>query len=219
RRGDQRGAGRAPVHAALGMGRRRRRRGDRPADERRRPAPGVAGAENRRPDAHPLLRLRAARAPGARGRGAQAAALAQHHAGARLVLVGEPLTMRYAQELSALADALAPGAVIFERSLPADALADRYRSAHAFLCLSEHEGFCIPVLEALHFGVPVIARPAGAVPEVAGDAALLVADEDPAVVAELIHLAVSDAALRAELRRRGAARVAAYAPGRPEAAL
>ena len=42
-----------------------------------------------------------------------------------------------------------------------------------FVCLSEHEGFCIPLLEAFHFGVPVIARPGGAVPEVAGDAALL----------------------------------------------
>jgi len=143
----------------------------------------------------------------------------EHAPGARLVLVGEPLTVRYAQELSALADALAPGAVTFERSLPADALADRYRSAHAFLCLSEHEGFCIPVLEAMHFGVPVIARPAGAVPEVAGDAALYVPDDDPAVIAELIQLAVTDADLRAELRARAAARVAARAPARTEAAL
>jgi glycosyltransferase involved in cell wall biosynthesis len=138
---------------------------------------------------------------------------------ARLVLVGEPLTARYASELAALADAVAPGAVTFERSLAPAELAARYRSAHAFLCLSEHEGFCIPVLEALHFGVPVVARPAGAVPEVAGDAALFVPDDDPAVVAELLHLAVTDAGLRAELRRRGAARVAAFAPERTEAAL
>ena len=143
----------------------------------------------------------------------------EHDPHARLVLVGEPLTARYAAELHQLADAIAPGAVRFERSLSSAELAARYREAHAFVCLSEHEGFCIPVLEALHFGVPVVARPAGAVPEVAGDAALLVADEDPAVVAELIHLAVSDAALRAELRRRGAARVAAYGPERTEAAL
>jgi len=129
------------------------------------------------------------------------------------------LTQRYASELAALADAVAPGAVSFERSVPAAALADRYRGAHAFLCLSEHEGFCVPVLEALHFGVPVVARPAGAVPEVAGDAALFVPDEDPAVVAELLHLAIADRELRAELRRRGAARVAAWAPERTEDAL
>src|SRR4051794_24932726 len=143
----------------------------------------------------------------------------EHAPGARLVLVGEPLTQRYASELAALADAVAPGAVTFERSLPGSALAERYRAAHAFLCLSEHEGFCVPVLEALHFGVPVIARPAGAVPEVPGDAAVYVPDDAPAVVAELLHLAVTDAHLRAELRRRGAARVAAWAPERTEAAL
>ena len=73
----------------------------------------------------------------------------EHAPDARLVLVGEPLTQRYATELAALGDAVAPGAVSFERSLPAAALADRYRGAHAFLCLSEHEGFCVPVLEAL----------------------------------------------------------------------
>src|SRR4051812_34169757 len=143
----------------------------------------------------------------------------EHAPDARLVLVGEPLTQRYAGELAALADAVAPGAVSFERSLTPAELADRYRCAHAFLCLSEHEGFCIPVLEALHFGVPVVARPAGAVPEVAGDAALYVPDADPAVVAELLHLAVTDTELRAELRRRGAARIEAFAPERTENAL
>lgn len=143
----------------------------------------------------------------------------EHAPDARLVLVGEPLTPRYAAELHAVADALAPGAVSFERSLSAAELADRYRSAHVFLCLSEHEGFCIPVLEALHFGLPVVARPNGAVPEVAGDAALYVADDDAAVVAELVHLAIGDAELRAELRRRGAARAASYAPERTEQLL
>jgi glycosyltransferase involved in cell wall biosynthesis len=58
----------------------------------------------------------------------------------------------------------------------------------------------------------VIARPAGAVPETAGDAALLVDDEDPAVVAELLHLAVTDGELRTELARRGRERLEQYAP-------
>jgi glycosyltransferase involved in cell wall biosynthesis len=98
-------------------------------------------------------------------------------------------------------------------------LAARYRAAHAFLTLSEHEGFCIPLLESFHFGLPVIARPVGGIPEVAGDAALLADDEDLAVVAELLHLAVTDEALRGELRRRAAARLAAYAPAETEAKL
>jgi L-malate glycosyltransferase len=131
---------------------------------------------------------------------------------ARLVLVGEPITAGYADRIRALADELAPGAVAIERGLSPLQLGDRYRAAHAFLCLSEHEGFCIPLLEAFHFGIPVVARPEGAIPETVGDAALLTDDPDLAVVAELLHLAVSDHELRAELRRRGEARVAAYSP-------
>ena len=61
----------------------------------------------------------------------------------------------------------------------------------------------------------MIARAIGGVPEVAGDAALLLADGDgESVAAELLALAVGDGELRAELRERGAARVAAYAPQR-----
>ncbi len=132
--------------------------------------------------------------------------------GARLVCVGEPVTERYAAQLSALAEELAPGAVTFERGLSAGALAARYAEAAVFVGLSEHEGFCIPLLEAFHHGVPVVARPAGGVPEVAGDAALLVPDRDLAVVAELVALAATDPELRASLAERGRARLAAFAP-------
>ena len=136
---------------------------------------------------------------------------------ARLVLVGEPLNPNYLASLRQLAEELAPGAVQFRSSLSADELAAQWRAAHAFVCLSEHEGFCIPVLEALHFGVPVVTRPAGGIPEVAGDAALLLdpADDLP-VVAEAVAAVVEDAALRAELRRRGAARSAAFEPAATE---
>lgn len=137
----------------------------------------------------------------------------RHHApGARLVLVGDPITPQYSDGLRRLADSLAPGAVQIESGLTPEALGERYRSAHAFLCLSEHEGFCIPLVEAFHFGLPVIARPTGAIPDTAGDAALLLDEPDRAVVAELLHLAVSDQALRAELRRRAAARLEVYSP-------
>jgi glycosyltransferase involved in cell wall biosynthesis len=131
---------------------------------------------------------------------------------ALLVIVGEPLTPLYGEAIRDLGERLAPGAVEFASMLSAEELAARWRGAHAFVSLSEHEGFCIPLLEAFHFGVPVIARAAGGVPEVAGDAALLLEGPvDLAVVAELIHLAVSDAELRAALRARGEQRLEAYA--------
>jgi glycosyltransferase involved in cell wall biosynthesis len=136
----------------------------------------------------------------------------RHWPDARLVLVGGPLTPRYLDGLRELAETIAPGAVTFEQGLDDAELAERYRAAHAFVCLSEHEGFCIPLLEAFHMGVPVVARPIGGIPEVAGDAALLVEDDDLAVVAELVKLAVEDTELRDELRRRGRERLAPFAP-------
>lgn len=135
---------------------------------------------------------------------------------ARLVLVGEPLNPPYLSRLRDLAEQLAPGAVTFEQGLATDELAERFRRAHAFVSLSEHEGFCIPLLEAFHMGVPVVARPAGGVPEVAGDAALLTDDRDPAVLAELVALAVEDEPLRAELIGRGRARLPQFAAGETE---
>jgi len=140
-----------------------------------------------------------------------------HAPDARCVLVGEPINASFGERLEAFAETVAPGAVELARGLSAAQLGERYRSAHAFLCLSEHEGFCIPVLEALHFGVPVVTRPSGAIPEVAGDAALYVEDRDPAVVAELLALVIGDADLRAELARRGSARLAELSPSRTEA--
>ena len=137
----------------------------------------------------------------------------RHAPDARLVLVGAPINWAYDGAMRELAEELSPGRVTIESGLTREQLADRWRSADAFVCLSEHEGFCIPLLEAFHFGVPVIARAIGGVPEVAGDAALLLSEtDDEGVAAELLALVVGDAELRGALRERGAARVAAYAP-------
>ena len=131
---------------------------------------------------------------------------------ARLVMVGEPLSVKYGRAIRELADQLAPGAVTIESGLAPERLWERYRAAHVLLSLSEHEGFCIPLLEAFHFGVPVVARAVGGVPEVAGDGALLFpeGEGDRPAVAELLHLAVTDDELRRELRERGRRRVAAF---------
>jgi glycosyltransferase involved in cell wall biosynthesis len=131
--------------------------------------------------------------------------------GARLVLVGSPATAEFGAELRTLADRLAPGAVTFESEVSGARLASRYAEAHVFLCLSEHEGFCIPLLEAFHSGVPVIARDAGAVGEVVGDAGVLLGATDRVeTVAELLPIVIGDAELRAELGARGARRLEHY---------
>jgi glycosyltransferase involved in cell wall biosynthesis len=139
---------------------------------------------------------------------------------ARLVLVGTPLSAQFAAGLQRLGDELAPGAVSLQSSLAPEDLWRRYRSAGAFLCLSEHEGFCIPLLEAFHFRLPVIARDAGAAGEVVGDAGVLVDGGDGVgVVAELLSIVMGDGELRAELATRGQARLAHYDYGRTARAL
>jgi glycosyltransferase involved in cell wall biosynthesis len=133
---------------------------------------------------------------------------------ARLVLVGLPLSPDYGAALAALAQELAPGAVSFETGLASAELWQRYRSAGAFLCLSEHEGFCIPLLEAFHFRVPVVARDAGAVSEVVGDAGVLLrGDDGVATIAELLAIVLDDGELRAELAQRGERRLQRYDHG------
>jgi glycosyltransferase involved in cell wall biosynthesis len=144
----------------------------------------------------------------------------RHQPAARLVLVGTPQTPAYGEALAQLAERLAPGAVTFATGVTADRLWDYYRSANAFLCLSEHEGFCIPLLEAFHFGVPVIARDAAAVGEVVGDAGILLsADDGISTIAEVLRIVVDDPELSSELRARGERRLQTFDHGQTAAKL
>ncbi len=73
-------------------------------------------------------------------------------------------------------------------------LAREYATADVFLCLSEHEGYCVPLLEAMASDLPIIGFAAGAVPETMGDAGLLLHDKSPSVVAEAV-IAIAGGAL------------------------
>jgi glycosyltransferase involved in cell wall biosynthesis len=74
-------------------------------------------------------------------------------------------------------------------------LAACYDIADVFLCASEHEGFCVPLMEAFHARVPVIAYAATAVPATMDGGGILYEDRDPMHVAGIIDAVVSDAAL------------------------
>lgn len=79
-----------------------------------------------------------------------------------------------------------------------------YRVADAMLITSEHEGFCVPILEAFYFGVPVVARAAGAIPETANGGALLFGDkEKPEMIAAALGRVLADPVLSSAMKVRG----------------
>lgn len=85
-----------------------------------------------------------------------------------------------------------------------------YRGAAALVVPSFHEGFGLTALEAMAAGVPVVAANRGALPELVGDAALLVDPADAAGMARAIATAIADAPVRARLSSAGRRRAAAY---------
>jgi len=80
-------------------------------------------------------------------------------------------------------------------SVEDDVLARAYREADMFVCLSDHEGFCVPLLEAMSAGLPIVAYAAGAVPETVGAAGLLLPEKPPSLVAEAIMAVLDDPSL------------------------
>jgi glycosyltransferase involved in cell wall biosynthesis len=102
--------------------------------------------------------------------------------------------------------------VYFTGQVRADELAAYYRLADVFLCLSEHEGVCVPLLEAMHYRVPIVAFAAAAVPETLGDAGLLVTRKDYAGIAEAAYLVHTDRELRAHMVRQQECRLADFRP-------
>jgi glycosyltransferase involved in cell wall biosynthesis len=87
--------------------------------------------------------------------------------------------------------------------MPQETLAVMYRLARLFVFPSLYEGFGLPPLEAMASGTPVVTSNVSSLPEVTGDAAVLVNPYDPAAIAEGIRRVLTDEALRADLKRRG----------------
>jgi glycosyltransferase involved in cell wall biosynthesis len=117
-----------------------------------------------------------------------------------LLKAGLPFTRPQRELISQLGleNAVRYVGVVAESELPA-----LYAKADVLLMPSLHEGFGLPVLEAMACGTPVVASTAGALPETAGEAALLVDPLDIEGLADAVVRIVDDGELRAELRRRG----------------
>lgn len=119
---------------------------------------------------------------------------------ARLHIVGGSSSHAYWTALRRFAIAAGVGkAVDLAGSVSHEALVAYYRSADVFVCLSDHEGFSAPLLEAMHHGVPIVALSSTAVPETLGRAGVVLPHKDPVTVAAAVHRTQTDEALRAQL--------------------
>ena len=120
----------------------------------------------------------------------------------RLLLVGDYRGHeRYYDRLQERVRRLGADEVVFTGHVDDDDLRAYYSAGDVFLCLSEHEGYCVPLLEAMAFGLPVIAYDAGAVAETLRGGGILLREKRPEVVAELLGRVHEDGALRAAVLR------------------
>jgi glycosyltransferase involved in cell wall biosynthesis len=129
--------------------------------------------------------------------------------GYRLVLAGDH--EHFAAGLREHAAALGLGDRVVFTGVVSDAeLAALYGAAHAYTFVSLSEGFGLPGLEAMQFGVPVVAASAGSLPEIYGDAARYCDPHDAESIADALAEVASDEHLRAELGERGRRRAAEF---------
>jgi glycosyltransferase involved in cell wall biosynthesis len=138
----------------------------------------------------------------------------------RLLLVGARFLPRYDRYLDALAQQLEVSeAVVYTDRLRLPELRACYEAADLFLCASRHEGCCVPLLEAMYFRVPILARAETAVPETLGGGGVLFNELDYPALAEIMDIMVRDRTLRQRIIHTQDARLADYAPARVEAQL
>lgn len=139
---------------------------------------------------------------------------------ARLVLVGADRLAAYGTALRRLVAELNLTRAHLLGSVSQASLVAAYRRAQVFVTASEHEGFCVPLLEAMAFSVPVVARRFAAVPETLRGAGLLLEPDDgPLVGAEAMAEVLAGGQLATALVRLGRRRVDELDPEGSRAAL
>jgi len=133
--------------------------------------------------------------------------------GSKLRLVGATSSPRYRSALDRLIASLGlTDAVSFTGRLSDAELDLEYRHADVFCCLSDHEGFGIPLLEAAHHGLPIVAFDAAAVAETVGGGGIVLNEKSPATVATALERVLTDVDLRASMVEAANARLRELGP-------
>ncbi|MBZ4670380.1 MAG: hypothetical protein PWQ76_236 [Clostridiales bacterium] len=129
----------------------------------------------------------------------------------RLFLVGSSNALEaYKQALEDYISVNAIKNVYFSGHVSFPDIIAYYTLADVFLCESEHEGFCVPLLEAMTFDIPIIAYNSTAIPYTLGNGGIIFNEKDHRLVAELINLVASDENLRSEIISKQRERLAFF---------
>lgn len=133
---------------------------------------------------------------------------------AQFVLAGAPRDAAFAAQLHQHQRRLGLPNVWIAGRLAEDELAAVLRNAAVLLVPSAHEGFCVPIAEAFHLGLPVVASAAGAIPETLGDGGMLLPQSaGPELFAEAVGRIVTDEALHRHMSDRARSNAARFGPG------
>ena len=129
----------------------------------------------------------------------------------RLFIVGNYDGMEaYYERLQKYVEILGIEDVIFTGHIPFKAILAYYRIADVFLCMSEHEGFCVPLLEAMKFEIPIVAYSSTAIPYTLDGAGVLVTEKDPDLNAAIIDEVIVNSKLRDNLLKGQQKRLAYF---------
>jgi len=129
-----------------------------------------------------------------------------HNTNSRLLIVGkeEGRLKTYSYVLREMVNRLRlRDAVIFTGEVSEAELKAYYQCAHVFMMTSEHEGFCVPIVEAMAMGKPIVAYSSSAVPETVGDAGIVWEERNPHLLAESIRSVTTDRTLTETLSAKG----------------
>ena len=113
----------------------------------------------------------------------------EYNSDSRLIIIGKEETRlrKYSPLLRELANRLKiKDAVVFAGEVSDEALKAYYQIAHAFMLTSEHEGFCVPLVEAMAMGVPIVAYASSAIGETVADAGIVWEERNPYLLAETL---------------------------------
>ena len=111
----------------------------------------------------------------------------------RLIIVGSyDIRNKYYRYLQKIIKKISANNVIFTGHIAFNEILGYYKVADAFLCMSEHEGFCVPLVEAMYFKVPIVAYSSTAIPDTLNGCGILLEDKRPETVAKGLEAVLKD---------------------------